>query len=88
MAELSAREKALVHLMTMLMNPTTMKIPLELRVTALQSMLMIRNIKISEDELKDLSFAVEYEQKASIQEGFKFLDKHKDLLKNIGDLHR
>ena len=86
MAELSAREQAIVHLMAMLMNPTTMKIPLELRVTALNSMLMIRKIKISEDELKDLSFAVEYEQKASLQEGFKFLDKHKHLMKFIGEL--
>jgi len=86
MAELTDREKAIVHEMFYLMNPITKAVPFDTRLIALKMMLKIRKVKISEDELKDLSHAIDQEQKLAMQQGFGFLDKHKEMMKRIDDI--
>lgn len=69
-----------------LMNPVTKAVPFETRLIALKMMLKIRKVKISEDELKDISQAINAEQKLAIQQGFGFLDKHKESLKGLDEV--
>ena len=49
-------------------------------------MMKVRGINFTEDELKDLTHAIDKEQKDSIKEGFGFLAKHQDAMKGLGDM--
>jgi len=86
--EFTDREKCLVHTMKFMMNPLTKAVPIETRAIALKTMLGIRGINISEDECKDMTHAVEQEQNEIVQNGFAFLDKHKESMKGMGDLSK
>lgn len=85
MAELTEREKAIIHTMFFMMNPATIKVPIELRENTLLTMLKIRGINFTLAELQDFSHAIEKEQKDAIAESFGFLNKHPELLRRIGD---
>ena len=85
MAELTNREKAIVHTMYFLMNDQSKHVPFETRLVALKVLLGARGIKFTEDELKDITQAVDKEQKDSIKEGFGFLAKHQDRLREASD---
>jgi len=65
------------------MNPSTMNIPFDLRLTAIQTMLKTRNIEYNKDEYQDLTQGIQAEQEDSIKSAFAFLNKHKDMLKGM-----
>ena len=86
MVELTDREKAIIHTMFFMMNPATIKVPINLRASALQVMLKMRKINFTTEELQEFSHAVEDEQKLSIQESFGFLHKHPEMLRHLDDV--
>lgn len=59
MVELTDREKAIVHTMFFMMNPQTMKVPINLRATALSIMLKTRKLNFETPELQDFTHAIE-----------------------------
>lgn len=83
MVELTDREKAIVHTMFFMMNPLTMKVPIQLRATALSTMLKIRKLNFEIPELQDFTHAIEQEQKDSVAEGFGFLNAHPEIMKSL-----
>lgn len=85
MVEFTEREKSIIHLMNMLMNPQTKHIPLDLRVKALSAICLIRKIPYDEDFFKDMSHGIDDEIQQSMNEGFGFLNKHPELMKHIKD---
>ena len=86
MVELTPREKAIIHTIFFMMNPATMKVPINLRASALQTMLKVRKINFELAELQDFSHAIEQEQKDAISESFGFLNAHPEILKSLDDL--
>jgi len=83
--EFTEREKAVVHLMNMLMNPATKQIPLNLRVQSLAMVCKIRKIPYDEQTMKDMSFAIEDEIQMSVKEAFGFLSKHPEIMNAMKD---
>lgn len=83
MVELTEREQTIVHVMNFMMNPQTKSVPLDVRATALKAMLGIRGINASVEFCQDISHAVEDEMNLAQGQGFKFLDQHKDMLKDL-----
>ena len=86
MVELTDREKAIVHTMFFMMNPQTMKVPINLRATALSTMLKIRKLNFEVPELQDFTHAIEQEQKDAISEGFGFLNAHPEIMNSLKGL--
>ena len=85
MVELTEREKVIILELGIMFNPQIKAVPFNLKVLALKTLLETRNISISEDELKDISVAIEKEQQDSISEGFGFLNKHKEIGEALKD---
>ena len=83
MVELTEREKTIVHVMNFMMNPQTKSVPIDTRAVALKAMIGIQGINASIEFCQDISHAVDEEMKMAQGKGFKFLDSHKDMLKNI-----
>ena len=83
MVELTDREKAIIHTMFFMMNPQTTKVPINLRATALSTMLKIRKLNFEVAELQDFTHAIEQEQKDAIAEGFGFLNVHPEIMKSL-----
>ena len=86
MVELAPREKAIVHTMFFMMNPQTMRVPINLRAAALSTMLKIRKLNFEVSELQDFTHAIEQEQKDAISEGFGFLNAHPEIMKSLDGL--
>lgn len=72
--------------MFFMMNPITVAVPINLRATALQTMLKIRKINFRLEELQEITRAAEDEQKLAMQEGFGFLNKHPEISKLLDDI--
>ncbi len=85
MVEFTEREKTVIHLMNMLMNPLIKDIPMELRVQALAATCLVRNIPYDKETMEDMSLGIKTEIELAIKEGYGFLNKHPDLLKHIKD---
>jgi len=83
MVELTEREQTIVHVMNLMMNPMTKAVPIDTRAVALKAMLGMRGINATVEFCQDISHAVEDEMKQAQGSGFKFLDQHKDMLKNM-----
>lgn len=86
MVELTPREKAIIHTMFFMMNPQTMKVPIQLRATALTTMLKIRKLNFEVEELQDFTHAIEQEQKDAVSEGFGFLNAHPEIMESLKHL--
>ena len=83
MVELTSREKAIVHTMFFMMNPQTIKVPIQLRATALSTMLKIRKLNFEVEQLQDFTHAIEQEQKDAISESFGFLNAHPEIMESL-----
>lgn len=83
MVEFTEREKTIVHVMNFMMNPLTKSVPIDTRAISLKAMIGMQGINATTEFCQDISHAVEEEMKLSQGKGFKFLDDHKDMLKNI-----
>ena len=83
MVELTDREKAIVHTMFFMMNPATIKVPINLRAGALSTMLKMRKLNFEITELQDFTHAIEQEQKDAISESFGFLNAHPEIMESL-----
>lgn len=83
MAELTPREKTIIHIMNVMMNPQTKNVPLDMKVQAILFIIKVKNLPFEIPELKDLSHAIEAEQNSIMQEAFGLLAKHPELAKNL-----
>lgn len=83
MVELTEREQKIIHYIMTMNNPQTKDQSLEIRILALQSVILCAGFKWDYDEMKDLSHAIKAENERAFQNGMGQLDKYKHLLKDI-----
>ena len=86
MAELTDREKKIVHAMNIMNNPQFSQAPFELKTNALKSVLLVCGYKWNEEEMTDIMWAIGAEIKAENQNALKMLDKYKDQFKGLDHL--
>ena len=86
MVELTDREKAIVHTMFFMMNPQTIKVPIQLRATALSTMLKCRKLNFEVEQLQDFTHAIEKEQCDAVAESFGFLNAHPEIMRSLKGL--
>ena len=85
MVEFTERERAVIHLMSILQNPMTKDIPFDLKIQSLMATCLLRKIPFDETTMKDMAIGIDEEIKLTIKEGFGFLAKHPELLQAMKD---
>ena len=75
--EFNDREKAIVIVTSFLANKLTAQVPRETLAFSLSLMLKTKSIEFTVDYIQDLIDAIQAEQSLTLQQGFAFLDKHK-----------
>lgn len=86
MAELTDREKKIIHMVNTMNNPTYKDAPFQLKTTVLQSVLLSAGYEWNESEMTDLMQAIGEEVKSAYQHGLKLLDKYKDNFKGLNKI--
>lgn len=86
MAELTLREKQIIHAVNVMNNPTYKNAPFDLKTVALQAVLLSAGYKWNEPEMIDLMQAIGLEVKDAYEHGLKMLDKYKNNFKGLNQL--
>jgi hypothetical protein len=86
MAELTDREKKIVHSMNVMLNPALKDVPFDIKTKALQSVLLVAGYQWDENEMTDLMAAISAETKAGNQSALALLGKYGNMFKGLNKL--
>lgn len=86
LAELSERERKIVHAMNVMLNPQLQNVPFNIKTSALQSVLLAAGYTWDELEMTDLMQAISAETKAGMQNALGILGKYGSALKGLDKL--
>lgn len=83
MAEFTDRERKIIHGVSILMNPAFQGVPPVVRQNVYMMCLKMQEIEFTEEELKDLMFGIEDEQKLVFQNAMGMMSKMGNAFKGI-----
>ena len=86
MAELTDREKKIIHAMNVMNNPTYGNAPFEIKTKALQAVLLVAGYDWNEEEMTDIMQAIGKEIEDAQKASLKMLDKYKNQFKGLGKI--
>ena len=86
MAELTEREKRIVHMMNVMLNPMLNNVPSDLKTNALKATLIAYGYQWNETEMADLMGAISSTTKEGMQHALKILGKYGDAFKGLDKL--